>query len=145
MELVRYNPWRVAGLRNEIGRLFDSLDDNSSSAATADWIPSVDIQEFSDRFELFVDLPGVDPEAVEITLDRGVLTVSGERNPIALNDDEKVLKHRAERGSGRFHRRFALPNTVDAENVNARNNNGVLAINIPKQATAKPRRIKVAA
>lgn len=143
MELVRYNPWRVAGLRNDIDRLFSTLADSDSNAA--EWAPSVDIQEFSDRFQLFVDLPGVDPDAVEITLDRGVLTIAGERSRPAPDNEEKLVQHRVERGNGRFQRRFALPNTVDAENVKASNNNGVLSVNIPKQAAAKPRRIKVAA
>ncbi|MBT8137937.1 MAG: Hsp20/alpha crystallin family protein, partial [Gammaproteobacteria bacterium] len=82
---------------------------------------------------------------VEITLQDSVLTLSGERRGMKNVDDEDIVRRRVERGQGRFHRRFILPNTVDAENVKARDTHGVLEITIPKQAKALPRRIKVAA
>jgi HSP20 family protein len=145
MAMVRYNPWRVDELQNEINRLFSNWGDNESSAATAGWMPNVDIQEYNDRFQLFVDVPGVDPSQVEITLDNGVLSISGERQLAATDAGEEVVNRHTERGHGRFHRRFTLPDTVDAEKVAARNHNGVLEISIPKQAKAQPRRIQVAA
>jgi HSP20 family protein len=142
MAIVRYNPTGFGELQKEINRLFNVWDDNESSGATAGWIPSVDIQEYADRFQLFVDLPGVDPKDVDITLDGGVLTVSGERNfPQAAG--EQVVTRRTERGQGRFYRRFALPETVDSENVKATGRDGVLEITIPKHAKAQPRRIEV--
>lgn len=145
MALVRYNPWGVGELQNEINRLFRSWGDMESSGVTAGWIPTVDIQELDNQFQLYVDLPGVDPNAVEITLDNGVLTITGERNLPATPNAEQVVAHRTERGHGRFHRRFILPDSVDAEQVKASNRNGVLEISIPKQAKALPRRIEVAA
>ncbi len=147
MDLVRYDPWRGLGqLQDEINRLFSNLGDADSSAATAGWIPTVDINEYADRFQLFVDLPGVDPDRVDVTLDRGVLTISGERAVHATARDEgEMIQRRIERGHGRFYRRFILPDTVDADNVRASGRNGVLEITIPKQAKAQPRRIKVAA
>ena len=144
MQMVRYNPWGVGQLQNEINRLFTSLGDSESSAVTAGWVPTVDIQEFDNGFQLFVDLPGVDPAAVDITLDNGVLTISGERK-FPDKGDEQVIRHRGERSQGAFHRRFILPDTVDAEGVKATGQNGVLEISIPKQAKAQPRRIEVAA
>jgi len=78
MALMRYEPWSlVSQLQDEINRVFSSMTNADSSAATAAWVPAVDIHEFGDRFELYVDLPGVDPESVDITLDDGVLTISG--------------------------------------------------------------------
>lgn len=145
MQMVRYNPWGVGQLQSEINRLFTSLDDSESSAVTAGWVPTVDIQEFDNGFQLFVDLPGVDPSAVDITLDNGVLTISGERKFSARSDEAEIINHRSERTQGVFHRRFILPDTVDAEGVKATGQNGVLEISIPKQAKAQPRRIKVAA
>jgi HSP20 family protein len=145
MSLVRYSPLGINQLQSEINRIFRSFDDSESSSATADWVPTVDINEFDDRFQLFVDLPGVDPEQVDITLDNGVLTISGERRPEALAEGEKRLQRRIERGEGRFYRRFILPDMVDADNVEARNRFGVLEITIPKQAKAQPRRITIAA
>jgi len=146
MSLVRYDPWHgVSQLQDDINRLFSSWSTNDSSGATADWIPSVDINEFENRFQLFIDVPGVDPKDVEITLESGVLTISGERFAQAEKEDENMIRRRSERGNGRFYRRFILPETVDAEKVKATDRHGVLEITIPKQAKAQPRRIKVAA
>lgn len=145
MSLVRYNPWGVGDLQREINRLFTSWNDPDSSGATASWIPNVDIQEFDNRFRLFVDLPGVDPNEVEITLDNGVLTISGERLLPNSPNEGQVTTRRMERGHGKFYRRFILPDTVDADNVEAANSFGVLEIRIPKQAKAQPRRIAVVA
>jgi len=146
MSLVRYEPWRgMDQLQEEINRLFSSWTNNESTGAMADWSPSVDISEFDDKFELHVDVPGVDPKDVEITLDNGVLTISGERQYVKRADDESMVRRRTERAYGRFYRRFILPDTVDADNVKATDRHGVLEISIPKQAKAQPRRITVAA
>jgi len=145
MEMVTYNPLNVSDLQQQINRLFSGWGDAESSGATAGWVPTVDIREYSDRFQLFADLPGVDPEAVEITLDSGVLTISGQRGSPAALEGEKFLQHRSERGHGRFYRRFILPDIVDADKVAANHRMGILEISIPKQAKAQPRRIKVAA
>ena len=146
MSLVRYDPlFSVRQLQDDINRLFSGWSTNDSSGVTADWVPSVDINEFDDKFQLFVDVPGVDPKDVEITLEAGVLTITGERFAQAEKADENVVNRRAERGTGRFYRRFILPETVDADKVKATDRHGVLEILIPKQAKAQPRRIEVAA
>ena len=146
MSLVNYEPWMgVRQLQDDINRLFSSWSTSDSSSVTADWVPNVDVNEFEDKFQLYVDVPGVDPKDVEITLENGVLTITGERFIQAEKADEKVIRRRSERGTGRFHRRFILPESVDAEKVKATDRHGVLEIVIPKQAKAQPRRIKVAA
>ena len=146
MSLMSYEPYfGVRQLQSDINRLFSNLSTHDSSGVTADWIPSVDINEFEEKFQLFVDVPGVNPDDVEITLEAGVLTITGERFRQAEKSDESVIRRRTERGNGRFFRRFILPDTVDADNVEARNHFGVLEISIPKQAKALPKRIKVAA
>jgi len=145
MAMVRYNPFGMGELQNEINRLFTNMGESDSSGATAHWMPKVDIQEFEDRFQLFVDLPGVNPKEVEITLDGGVLNISGERQDLMSTSDGEVLNRRSERGQGRFYRRFILPDTIDTDNVNAKGVNGVLEISIQKQDKAQPRRIEVAA
>ncbi|MDX1509613.1 MAG: Hsp20/alpha crystallin family protein [Woeseiaceae bacterium] len=146
MSLMKYEPYLgLHKLQDDINRLFSSWATADSSGVTADWVPSVDINEFEDRFQLFVDVPGVDPKNVDITLESGVLTITGERFPIAEKSEENVIRRRAERGSGRFYRRFILPQSVDADKVKATDRNGVLEISIPKLAKAMPRRIKVAA
>ena len=146
MSLVNYDPiFSARQLQDDINRLFSGWSTNDSSGVTADWIPSVDINEFDDRFQLFVDVPGVDPKDVDITLESGVLTITGERFAQAEKADESIVRRRAERGTGRFYRRFILPETVDADKVEAVERHGVLEIRIPKQAKAMPRRITVAA
>ena len=151
MAVVPYRDWTrnlasFGQLREEINRLFSGLNEMETSGATAGWVPAVDIYEFEDRFELAVDLPGVDPQEVEITLDRGVLTLSGERKAEkAPNKNAHDVRMRLERGQGTFHRRFILPDSVDTERIVAKGRNGVLEITIQKQAKAQPRRIKVAA
>lgn len=147
MATVRYEPWGVVSqLQNEINRVFGSWNDAESSSATAQWIPAVDVQEFADRFQLLIDLPGVEPKEVEITLDNGVLTLAGERREekqVEAKGQDEPQQQRTERRMGRFHRRFILPDTVDADKVNAAGRNGVLEIVIAKHPKAQPRRITV--
>jgi HSP20 family protein len=147
MAVVRYEPWNVVSqLQSEINRVFGNLNDTDSNSATSEWSPAVDVREFSNRFQLLLDVPGVDPKDVEITLDAGVLTVSGirsEEKAVGSNGTEQPQQQRIERRLGRFHRRFILPDTADADNVNAAGRNGVLEIVIPKQPKAQPRRIAV--
>jgi HSP20 family protein len=146
MAVTRYEPWSVISqLQQDINRVFGNLNDSESSSATAQWSPAVDIREYNDRFQLSLDVPGVDPKDVEITLDNSVLTVSGTRieEKMVGNGGEQPQQQRIERPLGRFYRRFILPDTVDAENVNASGRHGVLDIVIRKQPKAQPRRIEV--
>lgn len=147
MAVLRNEPWNVVSqLQNEINRVFGNLNDPEGSGATSEWIPAVDVREYADRFQLLLDVPGVEPRDVEITLDRGILTVSGNRAEemaVGANGAEEPQQQRIERRLGRFYRRFILPDTADAENVNASGRNGVLDIVIPKQPKAQPRRITV--
>ena len=146
MAVVPHREWTpFFQLRDELNRMFGSMGDVETSGATASWVPAVDIHEYDDRFQIFVDLPGVDPAQVDITLDNSVLTLSGERMvEKAVQRDERDVRVRTERGSGRFHRQFILPDSIDTDNIEAKGRNGVLEIVIRKQAKAQPRRIKVA-
>jgi HSP20 family protein len=147
MAVMRYEPWSVVSqLQNDINRVFGNLNETEGSSATSEWSPAVDVREYSDRFQLLLDVPGVESKDVEITLDNGVLTVSGNRTEektVGSNGVEQPQQQRIERRQGRFYRRFILPDTADAENVNASGRNGVLEIVIPKQPKAQPRRITV--
>jgi len=139
--LVRQDPWSLMPrLQDEINRLFGNVNQNDSSSATATWIPAVDVHEYD------IDIPGVDPNKVELTLERGILTLSGQREEQRSDKrGEDPLNLRTERGQGHFYRRFVLPDTVDSEKVNASGKNGVLTLTVPKQAKAMPRRIQIAA
>ena len=143
--LVRQDPWSLMPrLQDEINRLFGNVNQSDSSSATATWTPSVDIHEYADRFEFYIDVPGGDPSKVELTLEAGVLTVAGVRAETALDKRrEEVQYRRTERGLGHFYRRFVLPDTVDGEKVNATGKDGVLTVVIPKQARAMARRIEI--
>jgi HSP20 family protein len=142
--VMRQTPWdAMPRLQDEINRLFGNARENESSSATASWVPLVDIHEYADRFELYVDLPGVDPATVDLTLDAGILTLSGDRPLIAGKAGEEAQGRSIERGHGAFHRRFVLPDTVDGEKVNAAGSQGVLTITIPKQQKARARKIQI--
>jgi HSP20 family protein len=146
MNVSRNEPWAVLNqLQRHLNHYFDSAessDTNASSAATADWVPAADIEEYADRFIMKIDIPGVDASAVEITLEQGILTVVGNRPKDRAEND--LQRGRIERPTGRFHRHFALPETVDSNGVQAAGKNGVLQIIIPKQPKAQAKRIKVA-
>jgi len=143
LHVTRYQPWALhREVLNEFSRLFDRTGSNDeSTSAVAEWAPSVDIEEHADKYVLHADVPGVDPNAIEITLEGGVLTLSGSREQAV--EQNGVESRRVERISGRFLRRFTLPESVDAENVKASGKHGVLEIVIPKREAAKPRKITV--
>lgn len=114
--------------------------DGQHDAGTA-WSPSVDVHEEAERFVIRADVPGVDPAGIHVSMDKGVLTVSGERAAEAA--DAAGHGVRLERPHGAFLRRFTLPDCVDAERITASNRHGVLEITIPKKAESAPRRIVV--
>lgn len=136
MAVVHFAPLRTfSHFRRE------PAEDRATAAVPREWVPAVDIHEYADRFVLLVDVPGVDPASVDLTLDQGVLIISGER-PSITNQDLETFQRR-ERPTGNFFRRFTLPDIVDTTNVKASSKNGVLEIVIPKQAKTTPRRIVV--
>lgn len=132
-------------MRQLLTRLFDAADtgtgNDDSSVVTSQWMPLVDIKEEADRFVLFADIPGVDPKDIDVQMDRGLLTIKGERTFEARSENERFA--RTERVHGVFHRRFALPDSADPERITASGHNGVLQIVIPKKPETTPRRIQV--
>jgi HSP20 family protein len=103
-------------LQEEINRLFGNARENDSSSATAMWIPLVDIHEYADRFELYVDLPGVDPSTVDLTLDGGILTLSGARpQPTRKDSEEAQGNERIESSGKRSRTRYSFIYTVSRE------------------------------
>ena len=144
MSLIRYNnPWNLLNTlqRDLYGDNYTRLNDDDSAAATANWAPSVDISEDDKAFTLRADIPGVEPKDFDISMERGVLTIKGERQ--SENVEEKENYRRVERQSGQFYRRFTLPDSADADKIEAKSVHGVLTITIPKQEVALSRRIEV--
>ena len=145
MTLRRYEPWSgMSRLHDEMDRLFNRYAPQSSedtSMSTCDWTPAVDVKEEDDRFLINADVPGVDPKDINVHMDKGVLTIEGNREH--ESKEEKEGYKRVERSYGSFFRRFSLPDTADADNIKAESKHGVLEISIPKKAAEQPRRIKV--
>jgi len=148
--ITRYQrQWPVQqGLQDELKQVFDRFfqtgeaeAEDASSVVTSQWAPRVDIREEPDRFVIHADLPGIDPQEVEVLMDKGILTIKGERKGESGEQTERYT--RIERRYGSFHRRFALPDSADADGVAASGRNGVLTITIPKRPETKPRRIQV--
>jgi HSP20 family protein len=123
------------------GRLFGDATGDESSVVTSQWAPRVDIKEEGDRFVLYADVPGVDPAEIEIQMDKGLLTIKGERSSVKREEGERYS--RVERSHGIFHRRFALPDSADPDGITASGEHGVLEIVIPKRPETTPRRIQV--
>jgi HSP20 family protein len=139
MTIVRYDPWAFVGrLQRQLDQAFGDTD-----AASISWIPHVDVREQAERYVVTADLTGVEGKDIEITADKGVLTVRGERR--AENKASGESYERVERASGSFLRRFTLPESVDAEAIKATHANGVLELSIPKRPQEQPRRISVQA
>lgn len=130
-------------LRQAFGKFFGDNDPDSdaSSVVTSQWTPRVDIKEEGGRFVIFADLPGLDPKDIEIHMDKGILTLKGERKPESRSEGERYA--RVERAHGVFYRRFALPESADPDGIVATGRHGVLEIAIPKRPESTPRRIAV--
>lgn len=149
--MVRYPSWPSQSLVQDPfklvldrlfeGSLFQNEATDESSVVTSQWIPRVDIKEEANRFVLYADIPGVNPEDIEVQMDKGMLTIKGERRGEATFETESYS--RIERRHGSFHRRFALPDSADPDGISASGQNGVLQITIPKRPETTPRRIQV--
>ena len=139
--LVRHTPW------NDLESwLWDRSRDLSQLASNGDsqkplWQPAVDVHENAERILLVADLPGLEQSELDITIEKNVLSIRGERKGAAASEGSY---HHRERVQGTFTRAFTLPATVDVEAVVAEMKSGVLTITLPKKAEAKPRQIKVA-
>ncbi len=143
MTVVRYEPWALVNrLQKDIDRLFSAP--LATAAETGAWLPPVDIHEEAGQFTLHIDLPGVDPQAVEITSEQGVLTIRGHREGSQQTETREGFR-RVERVKGEFQRRFSLPESADTQNITAKSAHGVLKITIPKVAQVQPQRITVQA
>ncbi len=144
MFLTTRNP-DVLGLTNRVNRLLSdtlgSFDWQLRDSATAAWVPPVDILEEADAIRIMAEVPGIDPKDVKISVEGNVLTIHGTKQQVAEERTERV--HRYERTYGAFERTFTLPATVDANNIKAGYEHGVLTVTLPKVEQAKPRQIAV--
>jgi HSP20 family protein len=145
MALVRWDPFReLESMQNRLNRLFADVPSQRSGEdgmSFSGWSPAVDVQETDNEFLIKADLPDVKKEDVKVELLDGALTIEGERQQ--EKEEKGKTFHKIEREYGKFLRRFALPNEVDASRVQAEFKNGVLNVHLPKSAAAKPKAIDV--
>ena len=133
-------------MSNRLNRIFSeggmSTRQPDETVAVADWMPVVDILETNDNFLIQVELPGVEKSAVKLSIEKGVLLISGQRPQGTLS--EGMRYNRNERPYGRFERAFRVPDTVDEQKLEADLKNGVLTVRLPKVEKAKPKSIQIA-
>jgi HSP20 family protein len=146
--LVTFDPFReMLDGNNRLARLLGltpgNMDTGREMLTTTEWSPSVDIVEDAKEWLVKADLPEMKKEDMKVTVENGVLTMTGERK---LEKEEKNKKyHRVERSYGSFLRSFTLPEEVDATKVAAETKDGVLTVHLPKSAKPAPKAVEVKA
>jgi HSP20 family protein len=145
MNIVKYDPFReLRSLQDEMTRLFTGVmpaQFNREEMTHGAWAPSVDIYEDKDRLILEAELPGMNRDDFDISVENNVITLRGERKFEKKTDGDNY--HRVERSYGSFTRSFTLPQTVTAEGATADFENGVLRVSLPKREETKARKIEI--
>jgi HSP20 family protein len=148
MSVTRWDPFQdLLSMQNEMNQLFNRFFGQQPRPGEAGqpawWAPALDISERPDAYLVTVEVPGVKPEDLDITMEGGVLTVQGERR---FQDDSVERQwHRVERRYGAFRRSITLPSQVKADAIEASFEDGVLHVMVPKAEAAMPKRIEVRA
>jgi HSP20 family protein len=136
--LAKWDLFRdLRGIEDEFDRLAGRAFSRNS------WVPALDVRESEDRFEVTLDLPGMEPGDVSVQFEDGMLSISGKRE--FSKEDTSETWHRVERSFGTFARSIRLPQTADTEKIEASFDKGVLTVTVPKSEQAKPRTIEVQA
>lgn len=145
MAITRWDPFRdLMSIQSEMNRLFGRTYGGDSSEITRGaWAPALDVSETQEKFVIMMELPGVSPEDVDISVEDSTLVVRGERRFYGEENEESF--HRIERRFGEFARTLTLPSTADAQNIQASFDGGVLTIEVPKREEAKPKKITIKA
>jgi HSP20 family protein len=147
MSLTRWNPRRdMMSLRNEMNRLFEQAFEGGSLGpwqSSTNWGLALDVAEKDDAFLVTASVPGLKPDDLDITITDNVLTIKGETKSDETIEEEQY--HLRERRFGSFGRSISLPVTVDADNVEANYEDGILTLTLPKAEEARPHRIAIKA
>jgi HSP20 family protein len=147
MNITRYEPRRLFGnLTDDFNRLWAGRGTlpwllQDVDFTSTEWQPAVDIKETDDHFEVRSDVPGVDPKDIEVSMENGMLKISGKRE--SEIKDEQDGYRRVEREYGEFHRQFLLPDSADPDKITAKCEKGVLEITIGKSPARMAKRIPV--
>lgn len=138
MTLIRWNPFRtLASLPLEVERFFEDFGLSSDTV----WVPSVDVTETEDAYELKAELPGMKKEDIHVTIEDNVLCLKGEKKQESESKTKSV--HRIERMYGKFERSFRIPSGVKTNEIRAKYENGILTVRLPKSEEAKRKEIPV--
>jgi HSP20 family protein len=142
MQLVKFNPFtELTGIDQLFNDTFDRFFENTDRRLTnKTWSPSVDVSETETEILFTAELPGFEKDGIDISVNDGRLSISGERQ---FTEEKEAKHHRVERWYGKFYRSFLLPKSADAEKISANLKNGVLTVTLPKKEEAKPRQIPV--
>lgn len=128
-------------MRRQMDRLFEDMGSGTAGQLSAGVFPLINLTEDKDNFYIKAELPGIKSNEIEIQATGNNISISGERKISAESGNAKY--HRRERDSGKFSRVIGLPNDIKAEKVDAKMENGILTLTIPKSERAKPRQITV--
>lgn len=142
MNVIRYQPWSLLDqLHEQVNDLFDRHLQTTDNKSTALGRIPVDIHEEANSYIIDAEIAGINPDNVDISMEKNVLTIKGEHK----QEEEKKEKNyiRRERVIGSFSRSFVMPNDTDAGNIKARYENGILCIEIPKQQKSASQKIKI--
>lgn len=144
--ITRWDPFReLESMHHRLTDLFDRPSlrrgDKTEWIGEGEWSPMVDVSEDDKRYTVKVELPEMKREDIKVSLENGVLSISGERKFEKEENGKKY--HRVERSYGSFLRSFTLPDNADAAQVDAQYRDGVLTVNVGKSEKAKPRAIDV--
>lgn len=140
-KIRRWDPFTdLVSMQGDLNRLFGWTWGEGDARG---WVPALDVIEKAESFEVSVDLPGIDPADVEITVEDSTLTLSGSRE--FTNEVENEHVHRVERRYGAFSRSLSLPRNVKADEIEATFDKGVLTVRVPKAEQAKPKKIEIKA
>jgi HSP20 family protein len=143
--LVTWNPYQeLSNWHRDIDDLFRRFfpgDSEETQSSMTSWLPTMEAFERDGHFVVRADVPGVDPKEVEVTVVNDALMLKGERK--RLNEVKEKDYHYSETAYGRFERRLALPQGVDADKIAAKFENGVLEISVPLPPSAASRKIPI--
>lgn len=143
MNITRYRPnhWLNDIEKELLPFIYPWVGQSEGTPSLQSWVPKVDVKEDKDKYTVFVDVPGVDTDDIDIEMDGHTLTIRGERK---IEKEEKSDDYfRMERSVGKFCRQFVLPDTIDSDKIQAQTKKGVLTITLPKIIEQKLKKIQI--